>query len=212
MRIPVQLFDHARDDAVEGELFDEVTVEHFLETQREWRPAVIEAAKAMLKSGAPRESVPRHFHWDWSSKEADLKVLAFSFFGVTCGGRLQGLMKLETAGRSCRLPEQKGKPLVFVDYLETAPWNIKPLAQALGRSPQFGAVGTRLIEAAVRKSLDEGFKGRIALHSLTTSEQFYLEKCGMTAVSRDSAKQDLLWCEFTPEQAQTFLGEGGGAA
>jgi hypothetical protein len=166
----------------------------------------------MLKSGAPRESVPRHFHWDWSSKEADLKVLAFSFFGITCGGRLQGLMKLETAGRSCRLPEQKGKPLVYVDYLETAPWNIKPLAQALGKPPQFGAVGTRLIEAAVRKSLEEGFKGRIALHSLTTSEQFYLEKCGMTAVSRDSAKQDLLWCEFTPEQANTFLGEGGGAA
>ena len=212
MRVPVQLFDYAMGKAAEGELFDEVTVEHFLETQRDWRPAVIEAAKAMLKSGAPRQSVPRHFHWDWSTKEAELKVLAFSFFGITCGGRLQGLMKLETAGRSCRLPEQKGKPLVYVDYLETAPWNIKPLAQALGRGPQFGAIGTRLMEAAVRKSLEEGFKGRIALHSLSTSEQFYLEKCGMTAVSRDLAKQDLLWCEFTPEQGERFLGEGGGAA
>jgi hypothetical protein len=34
----------------------------------------------------------------------------------------------------------------------------------------------------------------------------------MTGVGRDSAKQDLLWCEFTPEQAEIFLGEGGGAA
>ncbi len=212
MRVPVELFDYATKVPVEGELFDEVTVEHFLETQRDWRPAVIEAAKAMLKSGAPRENIPRHFHWDWSTKEADLRVLAFSFFGITCRGKLQGIMKIETAGRSSRLPEHKGKPLIYIDYLETAPWNIKTLVEALGKGPQFGAVGTRLIEAAVRRSLEEGFKGRLALHSLSTSEQFYLEKCGMTGVGRDSAKQDLLWCEFTPEQAEIFLGEGGGAA
>jgi hypothetical protein len=212
MRIPVQLFDYATKEPVEGELFDEVTVEHFLETQRDWRPAVIEAAKAMIKSGAPQESVPRHYHWDWSSKEADLRVLAYSFIGITCRRKLQGIMKLETAGRSGRLPQQQGKPLVYVDYLETAPWNIKPLAQALCKTPQFGAVGTRLIEAAVRKSLEDGFHGRLALHSLSTSERFYLENCGMTAVGRDPAKQNLLWCEFTPERAEIFLGEAGGAA
>lgn len=210
MRIPVQLLDSATGEPVEAELFDEVTVEHFLETQREWRPVVIEAAKQLLRSGERREDIPRHWHWDWSSKESDLRVLAFSFFGITCNGKLQGLMKLETAGRSGRIAAQKGKALIYVDYLETAPWNIKPLAKALGASPQFGAVGTRLIEAAVRHSLEEGFKGRLALHSLTSSERFYLDVCGMTAVGRDPAKQDLLWCEFTPEQAEQFL--AGGAA
>ena len=114
-------------------------------------------------------------------------------------------MKLATVGHVGRHPEQKGKPIVYVDYLETAPWNIKPLMQALEKSPQFAAVGSRLIEAAVRKSLDEGFKGRVALHSLTTSERFYIETCGMTALERDPAKQNLLWCEFTPEQAEIFL-------
>lgn len=117
-------------------------------------------------------------------------------------------MKLENAGRSGRIASQKGKPLTYVDYLEAAPWNVKPLMQALGRSQEFAAVGTRLIEAAVRKSLDEGFKGRLALHSLSTSERFYLDVCGMTAVGRDPAKQNLLWCEFTPEQAERFLKEG----
>lgn len=67
---------------------------------------------------------------------------------------------------------------------------------------------TRLIEAAVRKSLEEGFKGRLGLHSLSTSERFYLDVCGMTAVGRDPVKQSLLWCEFTPEQAEIFLEEG----
>ena len=119
-------------------------------------------------------------------------------------------MKVEVAGRSGRLASQRGKPLVYVDYLETAPWNIRPLMQALGKSPRFGAVGTRLVEAAVRRSLDEGFKGRLALHSLSGSERFYLEVCGMTAAGRDPAKQDLLWCEFTPEQAERFLTGGAG--
>ena len=42
----------------------------------------------------------------------------------------------------------------------------KFLMKALGKRPQFDAVGTRLIEAAVRKSIEEGFKGRVGLHSL----------------------------------------------
>jgi hypothetical protein len=190
---------------VDAELFDEVTLEHFLETQQKWRPVVLEAAKQLSRVRANEEIIPRHFHWDWTKKEADLRVLAFTFFGISCDNELQGLMKLATVGHVGRHAEQKGKPVVYVDYLETAPWNIKPLMQALGKRPQFAAVGARLIEAAVRKSLDEGFKGRLALHSLSTSERFYTDACGMTAIERDPVKQDLLWCEFTPEQAEKFL-------
>ncbi|MGO9262144.1 MAG: hypothetical protein ACLQU1_38460 [Bryobacteraceae bacterium] len=208
MRAPIQIVDCATKELVEAELFDEVTVEHFLETQKEWRPVVVEAAKQMVQARATRESIPRHWHWDWSSKDGDLRVLAFSFFGISVKGKLQGLMKLETVGRFGRITSQKGKPLIYVDYLETAPWNIKLLMHALGRSPEFGAIGTRLIEAGVRKSLEEGFRGRLALHSLSVSERFYLDVCGMTGVARDLAKQGLLWCEFTPEQAEKFLNEG----
>lgn len=210
MRVPIRIVECATRELVEAELFDEVTVEHFLETQKEWRPVVLAAAKQLAQSGAPGQIVPRHFHWDWSSKEGELQVLAFSFFGITCNKKLQGLMKLDLTGRAGRLPAQKGKPIVYVDYLETAPWNIKVLMQALGSSPQYSVVGTRLIEAAVQKSIEEGFKGRVALHSLSGSERFYLEVCGMTEVHRDPAKQNLLWCEFTPEQAEKFL--AGGAA
>ncbi len=208
MRAPIQIVDCATKKLVDAELFDEVTIEHFLETQSEWRPLVVEAATRMVKTGAPPESIPRHFHWDWSAKEPELRMLAFAFFGVSCRGKLQGLMKLDFAGRSGRPASQKGKPLVYIDYLKTAPWNIKPLMRAMGKGPQFGGVGTRLVEAAVRQSVDEGFKGRLALHSLPGSEPFYLEVCGMTAGGRDPAKQRLLWCEFKPEQAERFLTGG----
>ena len=207
MRSPIHVVDWTNKELVEAELFDEVTVEHFIETQREWRPVVVEAAKRIVQSELPREAVPRHFHWDWTSKEADLRMLAYCFYGISVRGKLQGLMKLESIGRSGKVASQRGKPLIYVDYLETAPWNIKNLMQALGRIPEFGAVGTRLIEAAVRKSIDEGFKGRVALHSLSASERFYLDVCGLTAVGRDATKQNLLWCEFTPEQAERFLEE-----
>lgn len=210
MRIPIKIVECATRTLVAAELFDEVTLEHFLETQNEWRPVILAAAKQLALSGAPGQIVPRHFHWDWSSKEAELRVLAFSFFGIACNEKLQGLMKLDLTGRVARLPSQKGKPVVYVDYLETAPWNIKALMQALGSSQQYAVIGTRLIEAAVRKSIEEGFKGRVALHSLPGSERFYLEMCGMTEFIRDPAKQNLLWCEFTPEQAEKFL--AGGAA
>lgn len=183
-------------------------MEHFIETQREWRPVVTEAALHLSKSGTGQILMPRHWHWDWTKKEAELKLLAITFVGLSCGGSLQGLMKLLTVGQSCRLPEQTGKPLVYVDYLEAAPWNIKPLMNALGKHPRYGGIGSRLLEAAVRKSKDEGFKGRLALHSLPTSEQFYLKACGMTAVGRDPAKQNLLWFEFIPEQADRFISRG----
>lgn len=205
MRTAIEIIDYASSTPVQAELFDEVTEEHFKETQREWRPKVLEIARRLVGKGAPSESIPRHWHWDWPSKEADLRMLAFTFLGVECGGKLQGLMKLKNTGHVARIAEQRAKPLVYVDYVETAPWNIKPLMRELGGSAQFGAVGTRLIEAAVRKSLEEGYKGRLALHSLSGSERFYLDVCGMTAVGRDAAKQNLLWCEFTPEQAQRFL-------
>jgi hypothetical protein len=39
----------------------------------------------------------------------------------------------ETAGRVSRLATQRNVPLVYVDYIESAPWNIKLLAEAGGQ-------------------------------------------------------------------------------
>ncbi len=207
MRFPVDLVRTDPWEVVAGELFDEVTAAHFLESQLEWRPVVLEAARALQRGGASPSEIPAHWHWDWGSKVSELRALAFSFWGIEFEGKLQGLMKLDVTTRSGRVPAQKGKPLVYIDYLETAPWNVKFLMKALGQKTKFGAVGTRLVEAAVRKSFEEGFKGRVALHSLPGSERFYLDVCGMTAFERDPSKHDLLWCEFTSEQAKQFIPE-----
>ncbi len=59
--------------------------------------------------------------------------------------------------------------MIYIDYLETAPWNQGGL---VGR-PRYGGIGTVMLAAAIRLSLNEGFFGRIGLHSLPQSEEFY---------------------------------------
>jgi hypothetical protein len=203
----IEIFDLVAQAPVEAELVDEVTTEDFLVTQLEWRPVVLEAARELVRLRA-HDLVPGHFHWDWTRKAAQLELLAVSFIAIRCAGSLQGLMKIETVGHECRLTEQAGKPLMYIDYLETAPWNVKPLMRALNRPTRYAGVGSRLVEVAVRRSMADEFRGRVGLHSLPTSERFYLKTCGMTPVGRDPAKQNLLCCEFTPEQAEAFLTRG----
>jgi hypothetical protein len=202
----VHIIDNISGKPVEAELFDEVTVEHFIETQQEWRPIVLKAARQLAARGS-HQLIPQHFHWDWTAKAPELKVLANAFYGVRYENKLQGLMKLETVGQfcTCRLPEQAGKALIYVDYVEVAPWNLKALMSALGEKPRYNVIGSRLIEAAVLRSQEEDCKGRIGLHSLPMTESFYIKACGMTPVGRDPAKQNLLWLEYTPEQADKFL-------
>lgn len=114
---------------------------------------------------------------------------------------MQGLMLVATAGYVCRIPEQQNRDAVYVDYIATAPWN----SPSITESPRFGMVGRVLIAAAIQLSLDEGFKGRLGLHSLPQAEEFYRAQCGRTDLGADKRKQNLRYFEMTPEQAADFL-------
>ena len=126
--------------------------------------------------------------------------------GIECQGQMQGLMMVKTAGYTARLPMDMGKPLVYVDYIEVAPWNCRPLTD----TPRFGGIGVRLIEAAIRLSMDEGLHGRVGLHALPQAEAFYRNVCLMVCLGADANYQDLPYYELTREKAAEFLSEGGG--
>jgi hypothetical protein len=65
------------------------------------------------------------------------------------------------------------------------------------------------VEHFIETQQEEDCKGRIGLHSLPLTEHFYGKVCRMTPAGRDPAKQNLVWFEYTPEQAAGFLnGEG----
>ena len=73
--------------------------------------------------------------------------------------------------------------------------------------PRYRGVGSILIAAALQLSIDEGLKGRVGLHSLPASEPFYENVLGMTALGRDPQKQQLMYLEFTSEQAKAYLAQ-----
>ena len=131
--------------------------------------------------------------------------LSYQSFPIECGGQTQGMMIVNTIKR-CRLRSQANKHLVYVEYLETAPWNRTPNPSAAS----FKGIGTVMMAAAIQLSMDEGNQGRIGLHSLPQADTFYGDRCGMTDLGLDPAypKFPLRYFEMTEIQAANLL-KGG---
>ncbi len=156
----------------------------------------------MQAEGTPKEQWPQHVHWNWREKQKAVEgILAYRMFGIECASEMQGLMLLVTAGKTCRIESQKGKPLVYVHFLAAAPWNLPSITS----EPRFSLVGTVFIAVAIQLSLEEEFSGRIGLHSLPQADAWYEKACGMTNLGVDPSAQNLKYFEMTPEQASEFL-------
>lgn len=199
----VHLVEVDSGDPVPAELWDAITDNHIQDWKDEWMPVVLDRLNQMAKAGVTSEHWPQSWHWNWGAKMDRISgLLAFSTFAIVCQNKTQGLMQLSLA-ESSRIETQKGKPLVFIEYLEAAPWNRGEMVP----NPLFRGVGVLLVRAAIEFSINEEFQGRIGLHSLPQSNNFYGSKCGMTDLGKDLAKE-MNYFEMTPEQAQSFLQKG----
>lgn len=173
---------------VRAELYDSIQQRHLDHHDQLWKPVT---AKLKEQQG----------HWDWRKKWSYFStLLSFQSFAIECNGETQGLMIVNTIMR-CQLPQQVNKHLVYVEYLEAAPWN-RPSVTA---TPKYKLVGTVMIAAAIQLSLDEGNQGRIGLHSLPQADSFYRDRCGMTDLGRDALKQNLSYFEMTEAQAVQYM-------
>jgi hypothetical protein len=101
------------------------------------------------------------------------------------------------SGVSLRPSDQM--PMIYIELVSTAPWN----RAEFENPPRFRGVGKSMIKAAIKLSVKEKYKGRIALHSLSGAEDFY-RKCGMTDLGMDEEKE-MVYFEMTEAQAQAFL-------
>ncbi|HXI70027.1 MAG TPA: hypothetical protein VNN22_06680 [Verrucomicrobiae bacterium] len=68
----------------------------------------------------------------------------------------------------------------------------------------FARVGKAMIKAAIELSRAQEYKGRIGLHSLSASEKFYRDKCGMADMGMDEEKE-MVCFEMTEAPAKEFL-------
>lgn len=145
-----------------------------------------------------------HSHWDWRLKVGLLARADHFCLGVECDGDMQGMILVRDAGDKARLTPDRDQPLLYLDYLEVAPWNISTIVP----TTRFKGVGLTLVRAAVSFSVDRGWKGRVGLHSLPQAEGFYETGCGMFAVGQDPRYNGLMYYELTVELAARLI-QGG---
>lgn len=188
-------------DTVPVIILENLTTTIIEETENDWLPPLISALQARLQSGVRGSSLPEHIHWLWSRKARQYSGKSgYQFVGLEAEGAMRGMMLVNTIYR-CRLPVQQGAMLVYVDYLSTAPWNLK----ALTDTPTYRGVGRILIETAIRISRDNAMAGRIGLHALPQAESFYRDTCGMTDLGEDPTEYDLRYFEMTEARASAFM-------
>lgn len=70
---------------------------------------------------------------------------------------------------------------------------------------KYKGVGSTLVAVAMQLSIEEGFQGRIGLHSLPQSDDWYSQKMQMIDLRKDIDKQKLKYFEITSEKANEIL-------
>lgn len=203
---PVVLWNVASGQPEDAELRHAITEKQLADWEAEWVPTLFTALQRLNRAGVARQHWPQSRHWDWRRKTEALQgMLANPGFCIVCGGLTQGMMLADTTMKRCRMPGQQGKNLVYVSFVETAPWN----RQEFGDPPRYRGVGSILLGAAIELSTELGFKGRVGLHSLPQSNGYCANFCGMTDLGPDPDYQGLRYFEMTSEQAEAFMEKGG---
>jgi hypothetical protein len=197
--VPVQIIRRQDRAVLDAVLHTELAPSVLFDTEKEWGPIRREAARN-LHTARRMAEIPQHFHWDWGSKSQKLHLLAYRCFGIEYDSKFQGLLMVKLAGVEARLEPDKGRPLVYIDFLESAPWNLHGIVN----TPLYGGVGSVLMRTAVQLSYDEGFHGRIGLHALSQAEKFYRDDCGMHSCGPDASYENLPYYEMTCEIAASF--------
>jgi len=192
----VKLIEARTGALVPASLFDTIQPHHLDDHRVHWKPLV-------------RKWGEQHGHWDWHGKCVRFTpALGYQSFAIECQGCAQGLMLVQNS-KSCRHVSQLGLELVYVAYLEVAPWNRKPsISRPDPSKTRFEGVGKVLIAAAIQQSRELGYEGRIGLHSLPQAESYYRNQVVMLDLGVDRAdpqNHGLRYFEMSSAQASAFM-------
>lgn len=201
----IEIIRRTDNELVSATLFEGMAPRDLLVVDQEWAPERSKIMQELLKHAIPRADWPQSLHWNWSLKSNQLQLLATTGFGIVCDQQWQGLMMTKT-GLDSRHQESTGKPIVYIDYLESAPRNW--VIHQIGQQGVYKAIGSVLFRQAIIQSRVENFRGRLGLHALPRAAAFY-QGLGMVNLGNDPAKSNLPYFELTEVNASTIMGEGG---
>jgi hypothetical protein len=199
----VDLWNRKTRSCESAELFGAIEESNLADVEQRWLPQIAERRKSISSPADLALANLQDAHWDWRKKVQERRAyLAYESFALECASVTQGLMLVETTHFG-RLAAHKGLELVYIEYLATAPWN----RHGFTSEPLYKGVGQILLAVAVSLSVDLGFRGRIGLHSLPQSEEWYRTICRMTdlGIDKDYPPGILHYFEFTEAQASSFI-------
>jgi hypothetical protein len=178
----------------------ELDAENLKDFEQHWQPMLKDRRAEFEDQHAAAEGNVQDWHWDWIGKAMVARAaMGQETFGIECDGHTQGLMLVDFT-RFAQLEPHQNRELVYVELLAAAPWNRHRTVP----KPQYKGVGRILIATAISLSVEQGFEGRIGLHSLPQSESWYRDVAGFTDVEYDYRKK-LRYFEMTATQAATFV-------
>ena len=186
----VQIFDQRTRAFVQAEMLEDPDNDYVETVDALWSVYKRRALRERRTTGKP---VPEHNHWNWRLKleQERLENSFYKCFAIV-RDEPQGLMMLKYGSEFvCRYAEQQGKPLVYLAYVESAPWNVKKYSDTI----RYSSIGTEFYRMAIRFSRLLGFAGRIGLHSLPGAEGFYANTCQMVALGHDPEYDNLVYFE-----------------
>ncbi len=149
-----------------------------------------------------RSELPEHLHWDWVEKRQHINSRQGGVCAITERDQVQGMAMYGFETVPGRRAVVRGKPFLYVEYLETAPFN---LAAFVGSGARFSGVGTELLSGLQDISERWGCEGRLALHSLPGALGFY-EAQGFQNLGCDP-EEELDYLELTGPLGERFTRE-----
>jgi hypothetical protein len=202
----VAIMEQATGNLVPADLDDALPVDALFDIEDAWEGSRRAMKQALRRAKVSKRRWPQSLHWNWAGKSV-LVVLRhrpqdYRVFGLRIGQEWQGAMLTLKNEKVASLEPAKGQPLIYVDFLESAPWNWA--VPAIDQVRRYGKVGLVLLRFAVEQSVTEGYGGRLGLHALDQAEGFYTS-IGMTPLGPDEDKDDLVYFEFTEQTASLFL-------
>jgi len=194
----VPLRDNRINRFVFGSLLESVPLERIVKTSRDWSIERNRIKGSRLSAGL---SFPEHSHWNWElkAKQAEIFSSFQTLFAIECEGEIQGMMIVDFAMQLAKLPPDRGKPILYINYIESAPHNLYEEPR------RFSGIGFNLYRTAVLYGLDKDCEGRVGLHALPQAEEFYARRCLMTPMEKDPNHENLRYFESISEQSRQFL-------
>jgi hypothetical protein len=157
----VALYNRETKQVMSAVLLSDMSYSEVEQIAQDWEPWIDQSIQKLATNRVPRSEWPQHLHWNWQRKARAIDgVEGYKIMGIACNEQVQGLVLLTTKSETCRIETQRGKSLVYVHFLMTAPWN----SRELGSNPRFSGVGQVLIAATMQLSRTYGWSGRIGLH------------------------------------------------